>query len=74
MKRYQEQIAEWDARRKAAGVSDREVYEKTGIREASISKYRTGSLVPGMKQWERLSDGLEGIIAEKLENLRRLTA
>ena len=74
MKRYEQQIAAWDARREAAGVTDREVYEKTGIREASISKYRRGHLVPGMRQWERLSDGLESIIAEKLENLRRLTA
>lgn len=73
MKPFHEQMVEFEARRLAARVTDRELsIASGGIAEATISRYRCGVMEPRVSQWARLNDALEALIAERASTLDEL--
>lgn len=70
MKQFSEQMAEFDARIRSAGVSYRRLGRIAGIQPANLSRYRQGGAKPSMEQWVRMNNALDALIAERIRELR----
>ena len=72
MKAFAEQMSEFDARRRAARVTYRDLARITGIQPANLSRYRNHVSEPSLSQWVKLNNALDAIIAERVTELRQL--
>jgi len=72
MKAFAEQMTEFDARRKAARITDEELAEAAGTHASVISNYRKGRRQPLVDGWARLNSALDELIAQRTEDLRKL--
>lgn len=72
MKPFAEQMLEFETRRKAARVTDRDLCKITGIQPANLSRYRHRAAEPSLSQWVKLNNALDAVIAERTLELRRL--
>lgn len=72
MKPFLDQMADFDARRKAAKVTDRELANASGVNVEMISKYRNGHRQPSMDSWVSLNNALDAVIRARHDELGKL--
>lgn len=71
MKLFWEQMADFDARRERARITDAELAAEAHTAPATISRYRTGVMEPSVSRWANLNNALDRLIARRIESLQQ---
>lgn len=72
MKPFSEQMSDFDARRRAARVTDKDLSIASGVDVFMISKYRNGHRKPSVDNWIALHNALEAVIRARAGELKEL--
>jgi transcriptional regulator with XRE-family HTH domain len=72
MSKYLTLLADYDARRKAAGISNMDLAVRCGVSEVTMSRWRNNKQMPTAEAWCKMVDTLEEMIAERAEKLARM--
>lgn len=72
MKSFDEQMRALDERRRAAGISSKELAGAAKVGEVSLSRWRNGHQEPLASVWVRVVNALESLITQRVQTLQRL--
>ena len=72
MMKYSEKLLEYDAKRKAAGISNLDLAVRCGVSEVTMSRWRNNKQMPTAESWLRMVAALDEMIAERAEQLRKM--